>query len=325
MEPLISVIIPMHNMEDYLCQCVNSVLEQTYTNLEIILVDDGSTDASGMICDQYAENDSRVVVIHKENGGISSARNAGLERASGAYICFVDSDDYIADNLCDTAMNVFQRESVDIVEYGTVLTNEKGQPIGNIENQLGCFSDKTELLTMLLRNQLQNYIWNKVFARHVFEGISFPVGYSWEDMGTTYKLLLQAKALCSIPDELYFYRQRETSIIHNITAKALRDIFTMQKCRYEDLLKVCPDVAELAVPLVTQAALQLYDCSLWAQVDPIVKEAEVFLSEQEAAVSALTKSAALKLYYRNRDFYNCLRIMRHRIGTIVKLVVNIMK
>lgn len=319
MKPLISVIIPVYNMEKYLCQCVDSVLKQTYTNLEIILIDDGSTDASGRICDQYAEKDGRVVVIHKKNGGISSVRNAGLNRAEGDYICFVDSDDYITENLCETVVKVLQKERVDIVEFGITLTDEDGKSIGSIENKQGRFADRTEILTLLIKGHLQNYLWNKIFARSLFDGVEFPLGYTWEDLGTTYKLLQKADGLCSIPEKMYFYRQRATSIIHNITEKALCDIFILQKRRYEDLQDMYPDVAELALPMVADSALRLYDRSLWKDVDrKTYEESQRFLAQNKEKIISKTENSDLKCYYQNKAFYNRIRILRHRIGNIIK-------
>lgn len=321
MESLISVIIPIYNTEKYLQACVDSVLSQTYANLEIILVDDGSTDTSGFVCDQYAEKDGRVVVIHKENAGMSSARNVGLDRAKGDYICFVDSDDYIAENLCETAIRAFHKGKIDIVAFDIILTDEDGKPIDQIESSHGMFREREETLCKLLKNHLSNYAWNKIYARRVFDGICFPEGYSWEDVGTTYKLLMNADGLVSIPEKLYYYRQRKTSIIHNITAKALKDIFVMQKSRYDDLLGIYPEVAELALPLVLISALRLYDRSLWENVDQTVKtEAQEFLMQNKAKGIALQKNFWLKLYYQNQRLYIWLRVLRHKIGNAVKSV-----
>ena len=326
MNPLISIIVPVYNTEEYLQQCIDSILEQTYSTLEIILVDDGSTDLSGSICDIYATKDSRIKVIHKKNCGLSAARNTGLDTASGDYICFVDSDDYIDTKLCERIVNILSETCVDIVAFDIALVDEKGKDIGSIESSHGLFADKKVALRELLSNHLNNYAWNKVYKRCVFDDVRYPVGYTWEDLGTTYKLLLNANSIFCTPEKLYYYRQRKGSIIHSITRKALRDIFLMQKNRYDNLSVIYPDIAELCLPLVVSSALKYYDRSLWENVDQqVLKEALCLLRDNKVKNLSLQNNIVFKVFYANQKRYDRLRIAQHKIGNVVKFLVNIVR
>lgn len=216
--PLVSVIIPVYNVERYLRECVNSVLQQTYTNIEIILVDDGSTDRSGMICDEYEGRDARIAVIHKANGGLSDARNEGLEICKGEYIAFLDSDDYIScifleimmrtiiNGECDIAVITGGTEFWDDGTSGPKLTETDGECIVRYVKAI-------EALEMMLYQKIATGAPFKICKRELFDAIRFPSGYLYEDVATTYKLLLEADKVAVIQGDLYAYRKRADSII----------------------------------------------------------------------------------------------------------------
>jgi len=214
--PLVSVIIPVYNVEKYLEKCMNSVLEQTYTNLEIILIDDGSTDQSGIMCDIYAERDARVKVIHKQNGGLSEARNWGLDNMTGEFLVFVDSDDYIHKDFVARLLDYIIEKKCDVVAGGYIKTiTEINDTIENID----CSGDKVvgareAVLKLLYRKGVPGYAWGKMYCSNLFKEIRFPVGKLFEDGITTYKVLKKTTQIGIVDYPVYYYRQRLDSIVN---------------------------------------------------------------------------------------------------------------
>ncbi len=192
--PLISLIVPVYNVRNYLTTCLRSIVEQTYTNLEIILVDDGSTDGSSAICDEYARNDRRVRVIHLPHGGVSAARNAGLEAATGELLGFVDSDDFIDTDMYEYLHGLLVKHDADVAAC-TYLLEQEGRPSKIINNtgKLYVFSNK-EIIRALVKNDLvKNYLWAKLFKRSLFEQLTFPVGRTYEDVAVLYKVFYKSR------------------------------------------------------------------------------------------------------------------------------------
>lgn len=232
---MISVIVPVYNVECYLRKCVDSILNQTFKNLEIILINDGSTDSSGSICDEYAQKDSRIKVIHKENGGLSSARNAGLDIAQGEFIAFVDSDDWIDSSTYKTAVDyLLQDSSVDIVKFGvySVFTRDDGQEFFDLEfppyPNILKINATNFLKKLYLDHGLLTMVWNALYRRQLIGGCRFLEGAYHEDEMFTINLL-SANPLCkiiNIPAPLYLYRRgRANAITSNVTRKHVNDIF----------------------------------------------------------------------------------------------------
>lgn len=213
--PSVSVIVPIYNVAPYLHRCVDSLLNQTYTDFELILVDDGSPDDCGMICDEYAALDGRVRVIHKPNGGLSDARNAGLKIAQGAYIAFVDSDDWVAPNYLEQLLNTLTQTGADICECA-VLRTDGSAVLPFAENSAPELFDTTGALEQLLSDgTFRQHVWNKLYRQNVIAGILFPKGKTNEDEFWTYQVFGNAKKVVKIPDVLYFYFQRPGSIMGN--------------------------------------------------------------------------------------------------------------
>jgi len=191
---LISVIVPVYKVEKYLERCVRSIQKQTYENLEIILVDDGSPDQCGALCDQYAQEDGRIKVLHKQNGGLSDARNAGIELASGSYIVFADSDDWLDRDMIDLLYRVLKRSNADIAEcsYRNIYRD-------HIMEETSCSAALTEgdsvtaLEGMLDWKYFKPVAWNKLYKREVFGTIRYPKGRLHEDEFTTYKYFYNAE------------------------------------------------------------------------------------------------------------------------------------
>lgn len=225
-EPLISVIVPVYNTEQYLHQCVDSILAQSYSNLEVILVDDGSTDFSGKICDEYQRRDGRVRVIHKTNGGNTSARKAGLEIAGGEYVAFVDSDDWIEEGMYEQLLLLAQKYHTDIVEsgyyldYGNISVEKKSSlPAGLYEqgqNYRSLIDNLIQIDGMGWRS-VASYLWNKLLRRTMIEDIlkneKDSLQYA-EDAICTWRMVLRSARIYVARDTYYHYRMRVDSITH---------------------------------------------------------------------------------------------------------------
>lgn len=211
---LISVIVPIYNVEVYLPQCIDSLLSQTHPNLEIILVDDGSPDKSGAICDSYAARWNHIRVIHKKNGGLSSARNAGIAAAQGEYIGFVDSDDFVANTMFRTLLEAAVSHNLQVAACGRFTTDEAGTVTGE---QFTLPSEKSYSTTeamqeILISGKLDVAVWDKLFCKELFDGIDFPVGQINEDAAIIFRLLARTDGVVHIGKPMYHYRERGGSI-----------------------------------------------------------------------------------------------------------------
>lgn len=223
----VSVVVPIYNVEEYIKKCVGSLIEQTYRNIEVILVDDGSSDDSPRVCDEYAERYKRVRAIHKENGGLSDARNAGLRMATGKYIAFVDGDDYVESTYIQDLVECMQSEAGDMAvcayyddfagKINANLTNDDKKIYTSVEAMKDIFSQNSILKIMT---------WNKLYARHLFENneIEFPVGKYHEDNFTTYKLMYYAEKIVYLNKPLYYYVQRPNSIMTSVFSDKRLDV-----------------------------------------------------------------------------------------------------
>lgn len=212
-EDLISVIIPVYNVEKYLRQCINSVINQTYHNIEIILVDDGSPDNCGKICEEYAQKDSRIKVIHKKNGGLSDARNAGIEIATGKYITFIDSDDDIVKEYVEYLYGLLSKNKtkMSIGSY-SVISKEKKINIGEGYTEKVLTTEEC-LERMLCEEGFSISSCAKLYSKELFDNVEFPKGKLNEDNGTTYKLILQCEKISFGNKSIYNYYKRDNSIM----------------------------------------------------------------------------------------------------------------
>lgn len=206
---LISVIVPVYNVESYVAECIESIQNQTYMNLEIILVNDGSTDASGDICDQYAAYDERIQVIHKENAGVSAARNTGIESANGDYIGFVDSDDYIAPTMYEDMLKLMAEHDLDIIECTAFRNNGDTNIEGCNDGSLEIFN-RDEALKMAMYDCFVA-VWSQLYKRRVISDVRFPVGRKFEDSAVSYLFIANTKRVGHINRCLYYYRLNPNS------------------------------------------------------------------------------------------------------------------
>lgn len=236
MEPLISIVVPVYNVENYVAECITSLINQTYRNIEILLVDDGSTDKSGQICDSFA-NDDRIRVFHTKNAGVSAARNYALDRARGDYIGFADSDDRAEPEMFETLLRCAEKSGADVAlcgfdrEYPSGIRQSSRPPV--YVEASGAEAVSTVFYEYGL---IYYYVWNKLFRREFFEsGFRFPVGFLYEDQYMITRLLCSGGKIACMPEALYHYRQRRSSIVHEITFKASVDHW---KLRYDSYKKL---------------------------------------------------------------------------------------
>lgn len=212
--PLITVIIPVYNVEQYLEKCLDSVINQDYPDLEIILVDDGSPDQCGEICERYAKKDSRIKVIHKKNGGLSDARNVAIDVALGEYITFVDSDDYVSDDYVATLYELIKKNNCKISVSSYIRFGQDDElKDGNKTIKEYVFSRDNALKEMFYQKKFDTSAWAKLYHRSLFsDGVRYPVGLLFEDLPTTYKLFQKSDKVAFSTRETYFYLRRSTSI-----------------------------------------------------------------------------------------------------------------
>lgn len=242
--PKISVIIPIYRVEQYLCKCVESVLAQTYHNMEVILVDDGSPDGCGKICDEYAERDERVKVIHKPNGGVASARNAGLDAATGEWIGWVDSDDWTEPALFETLLRGALETSAEISVCGH-WEEYRGRREVSGWQELRVLDTEQALGELLENGRMKNLLWDRIFHRTLFDGLQFPEGRTYEDIAVMHWLFLRAEKVACLPEVLYHYRQREGSIVDNTSLGNRINHYIASKERYDALSEDWPQFRQL--------------------------------------------------------------------------------
>lgn len=245
MHPKVSVIVPVYNVEDYLERCLDSIIYQTYRNLEIILVNDGSTDSSGKICDEYAQNDNRIIVIHKENQGVSIARNTGMDICTGEYLAFVDSDDYIHPETYASCVYVMQKEDVDFIEFGlnfifNIVPLEPSEPISyEIHNQEEVIRGRIKIDKHLV------FSVNKLYKKDFMKDIKFPLVKIAEDDFLFNSYAFKINRVAIIPLKFYNYYMRQGSamrcgftIDHTNSLKARVELYKLLENKFPHLLDI---------------------------------------------------------------------------------------
>lgn len=209
--PLVSVIVPCYNVEKYLTSCINSIIHQTYNNLEILLVDDGSPDSCGDICDNFATYDDRIRVIHKQNGGVSDARNAALDIANGEYITCVDGDDTISDDYVETMLELVNKYDCQIAMANFAMDYDGRYVLNNKRPIETVMSTSKALDCLFYQNGFDDYPWCKLYHKSLFEGIRYPKDIIYEDTYITYQLFMKCKTLAYTSKQVYRYMIRSDS------------------------------------------------------------------------------------------------------------------
>jgi len=239
------VIIPVYNVEQYLRQCLDSVIGQTYDNLEILIIDDGSTDGCRKICDEYAERDERIKVFHTENKGLSAARNLGIDEASGDYISFIDSDDWFELNAIETVVEEALESKADIVCFRYIREYKSESRIESVAYEEKRVFIANEIIEEYCTGGIiGGAAWDKLYKKELFSDTRFPEDRCYEDIATSHKFLFEAKSVVCIPEILLHYRARQGGISRGHDLKNIQDQWLSSIERYEDIAKiptVCAD------------------------------------------------------------------------------------
>lgn len=252
MKPLISIIVPVYNVETYLAKCVDSILAQTYTNLEIFLVNDGSSDCCGKLCDEYAKEDKRIKVIHKKNGGLSDARNVAIDVATGEFITFIDSDDYVTDDYIMTLYSLIEKYEckVSIALYNTFVEGSKPKVVNRVYRE-DCQTNIKAIEEMFYQEKYDTASWAKLYHSSLFAtGIRYPKGIVYEDLATTYLLIFQSDKVAFCNRRIYNYLLRRDSIEGS----------SFSSKKMDSALKVC-ELMESHLDILGKV-MQAYQCRM---------------------------------------------------------------
>lgn len=234
MSPLISVVVPVYNVAQYLDQCLESIVNQTYRNLEILVVDDGSTDGSGAMCDRWTERDERIHVFHQPNGGLSAARNTALDNMKGEIVTMVDSDDLIHPDFISTLLRLMQQHEADIAVAGYQPFYDREAHLPPLESpyKVQQYGRHEALMSIFYQQGLTHSAWGRLYEASLFDGIRYPIGQNYEDLAIIYPLILKCGRVAKINYTLYGYRQRKSSILGAFSPKRA------------DVLDICEDLEQ---------------------------------------------------------------------------------
>lgn len=256
MSPKISIIVPVYKVEEYLPKCIDSILAQTFTDFELILVDDGSPDRCGEICDEYAKEDSRIVVIHKENGGQATARNMGLDIARGEYIGFVDSDDWIEKDMYEILYRLCINNDCEIANCCSTIYY-KNRIVVNGGHSLILQNKEEAMKTLLIGELYDECLWTKLISRKLLNGIRIPEGIKYEDTAFTYKVFDRARKIACIGTAKYNYIKRDNSTMD----RAIKDICTDAIFIYEDMYQFIhnryPELVDVVILKLGNSAMNV--------------------------------------------------------------------
>lgn len=303
---IISVIVPIYKVEKYLTRCLNSLLIQDLEQVEFILVDDGSPDCCGEICEKFAKLDNRFKVFHKENGGLSSARNFGIEHSNGEYIMFVDSDDWVSSDFCRTAYSAALNHNSDLIMFNYQIITAGNEIKPQLFNRKEGKCNWQEGIDLLL-GQVGVYAWNKLYKRSLFEEIRYPEGRLFEDSPTTWKLLSKAENIYFIEEILYFYYMRNDSILHQPTLKAFQDRFEMKKQFFDGVSELgysTDKISYALLPIVLGYAVKVKRSS----ADPVSEQVYKILNSYDKIPDNLSwkQKIIMFIYLKNVHLFDFL-------------------
>lgn len=316
----ISIIVPVYNVEKYLKKCVDSILNQTFKDFELILVDDGSPDSSGAICDQYAEKDSRVKVIHKKNGGLSDARNAGIEVAKGKYLGFIDSDDYIAEDMYELLHNNIVRENADLSICGIYHVYDGKTPENKPEKYMILNRNETTVL-IFHGNQISDHAVNKLYSKKIFSKLRYPLGKYHEDSFTIVGILDQCEKVVVDTRQKYYYYHRDDSITSQAFSKKHLEYITAWERNEQKVLGRSEVIDEAAHQRVCFANFLVLDKIVNADMEKKVPETKTIVSYLKANYMFIMKNSiftknrklALNMLMMNIILYKVLSKVQARV------------
>ncbi len=271
---MISIIVPVYNVEKYLGRCVDSILSQTFSDFELILVDDGSTDNSGRLCEEYAAKDKRIRVIHKENGGLSSARNAGIDVAAGKYLGFVDSDDYIDHDMYEYLSGIIEKENADLAICG-YYDCYCGRPIKKNEPYYAILNP-TDALCAVFEGKISGAsACNKLYKAEIFNNIRYPEGKTSEDAFVIVRLLMNTDRVVISSEQKYYYIHRSDSITTSRFTKTQFDVIEAYRINYDLVKTAYPELQQMAFGRLCWAYFITLDRMLLSKAEKeFSKEAE---------------------------------------------------
>ena len=312
----ISIIVPIYKVERFFERCINSVLSQSIPDIEIILVDDGSPDNCGKMCDDYAAKDSRIIVIHKKNGGLSSARNAGIDIAKGDYLMFIDSDDYVEPDFCEKAYQFVTDNNVLCASFGYYEHwSDRTDEFHTSKSKLISANDAIKCL-ITKDDVIFNFAWNKIYHRSLFNNIRYPEGRYYEDQGTTYKLFDAAKTIYVDASMLYHYNRRQETITQALgieqtqEPKVLNDIFDLWCERLDFIRNKYPDLKNSVLKQIVGLIVRSFNVLMWKNDKNLIIKFEQFLNNHKQEIISLKiQSRWLKLFYSY--FYLYRFIIKH--------------
>lgn len=305
-DKLVSIVIPVYQVEQYIDKCLMTVTQQTYSNLEIILVDDGSKDSSPLICDKWAHKDQRIKVIHKKNGGLSDARNVGLSMAIGDYVAFIDSDDWVSTSMIEKLVTSIEDTDADmaVCQFVRVFSNGKVQknPLLGVRKQV--FNRKNFLKYLLKDSAITNHVWRKLYKRRIIPNNVFPKGKTFEDIYAMPSIVEQCKKIVCIDDVEYFYRMNNEGIAHSASIDQIWDRYTAIKHAYYYTIKLEPSLNIEADTMLVQKlvgiAKEIYDSENKTINDDRRRKLIVDIKKN---IEHINNTAIRKLGKRDRLFY----------------------
>ena len=321
--PLISVIVPIYKVEEYLVKCVNSIINQTYANLEIILVDDGSPDRCGELCDDLCKTDHRIKVIHKKNGGLSSARNAGINIARGEYLGFVDSDDYIEPFMYEKLLYAILNNNCSLSVCSVNYVFEDGRVITKVSNENDRVFDFYQAILEMNQYRLFDMgAWSKLYAKELFDDLRFPEGKLSEDFYIMYKIFDRAQRISYVAAPCYNYLQRKNSISRNVNIN--HDFEDAAKEQMEYLDEKYPEMAVIGHTAHASSALTVYDFYLKNGVACPKEKIEYFMGIVKKNTDYIAKAAHLskskkiqfKLFCTNLFVYNVVFLLYRKVKRV---------
>ena len=315
MKPLLTVVIPVYNVEKYLKRCIDSILVQEWKHYDILLVDDGSSDDSPKICDDYAKAYDFISVIHKENGGLSEARNTGISNAEGDYLYFPDSDDWIEPNTFSDLAEVIESDQYDIISFNPEFVKSEHDIIKSDSKRTKRLTGKEALIDMFSYGFITGFATDKIYRKALFtkNTIQFPVGKYYEDLGTNYKLFLAAKKVYATNQKYYHYLiDNPDSITQSWNEKKFRDMFGFYKeVFYSDFVRSQLNQEELHISQLyyvnglTHILASLYKAKLHKNYDEITSEVK-----QELEKNKMTCSEMKSIPNRNKYLLYRLHLLK---------------
>ena len=294
MIPHISVVIPVYNSSDYLRRCLDSVLNQDFTEFELVLVDDGSTDESGYICDEYAERDSRITVYHKKNEGASLARKYGIERAGGEYVTFIDSDDWVANDYLSKLYGLVKHYKVNVSACSNYKVRERSNEIKDCIYKSSLLSFD-EIMPRFFKYEFWGF-WGKIYLKSSFENLHFPMATLSEDYYVMSQLFNKERQMAYTEEPLYFYEYHDNSLSHQKLSKRAFEEFDNVKAVYDYTKLNMPEYTDYALSNVVETCVKLFK-----QVNGIDK---IAFQKERSAIKAFLKKHFVEvlickpLYYK---------------------------